>query len=196
MDVKSRRQEYAETTREAIVEAAIGRFTVDGFAKTTIDAVAESARVTKGAVYHHFKDKADLFEAAFVVMEERLLSRVTVGVEGIEDPWELIATGVDLFLAECCEADFRRIALQEAPVALGWSRWKEIEERYFLGLVTAALDGLVQGGHIEIPPGDLTARMVLAATAEAGLAVASAAKPKVERQRVGTLVMRLLEGLR
>jgi AcrR family transcriptional regulator len=196
MDVKSRREEYAETTRTAIVEAAIAQFTADGFARSSIDAVAESARVTKGAVYHHFKDKADLFEAAFVVMEERLLARATGGVEGIEDPWELIARGIDLFLAECCEADFRQIALQEAPAALGWTRWKEIEERYFLGLVAAALDGLVQGGYIDIPPGDLTARMVLAAMAEAGLAVASATEPETERQRAGALVMRLLEGLR
>jgi AcrR family transcriptional regulator len=178
------------------VEAAIERFAADGFARTSIDAVAESARVTKGAVYHHFRDKADLFEAVFVVMEERLLVEVTAGVEGIEDPWELIARGIDLFLAQCCEADFRRIALQEAPVALGWTRWKEIEERYFLGLVSAALDGLVQGGHIHMPPGDLTARMLLAAMTEAGLAVASAPDPAVERRLVGTLVMRLIEGLR
>jgi AcrR family transcriptional regulator len=196
MNVKSRREEYAEITRAAIVEAAIERFAADGFARTSIDAVAESARVTKGAVYHHFRDKADLFEAVFVVMEERLLVEVTAGVEGIEDPWELIARGIDLFLAQCCEADFRRIALQEAPVALGWTRWKEIEERYFLGLVSAALDGLVQGGHIHMPPGDLTARMLLAAMTEAGLAVASAPDPAVERRLVGTLVMRLIEGLR
>lgn len=196
MDVKSRRQEYAETTRAAIVQAAIERFAVSGFANTSIDAVAESARVTKGAVYHHFKDKADLFEAAFVVMEERLAARVTAGVEGIEDPWELMARGIDLFLVECTEADFRQIALLEAPGALGWARWKQIEEHYFLGLVAAALDGLVEAGHIDIPSGDVTARMVLAAMAEAGLAVAEAPDPATERQRVGALVMRLLAGLR
>jgi AcrR family transcriptional regulator len=196
MDVKSRRQEYAETTRAAIVQAAIERFAVSGFANTSIDAVAESARVTKGAVYHHFKDKADLFEAAFVVMEERLAARVTAGVEGIEDPWELMARGIDLFLAECTEADFRQIALLEAPGALGWARWKQIEEHYFLGLVAAALDGLVEAGHIDIPSGEVTARMVLAAMAEAGLAVAEAPDPATERQRVGALVMRLLAGLR
>jgi AcrR family transcriptional regulator len=196
MDVKSRREEYAETTRAAIVQAAVERFATDGFAKTTIDAVAETARVTKGAVYHHFEDKADLFEAAFVVMEKRLLANVTEGVAGIDDPWDLMAAGVDIFLAECCEADFRRIAVQEAPAALGWSRWKDIEEQYFLGLVTAALEGLAQGGFIDIPPGDLTARMLLAATSEAGLAVAAAAKPEAERERVGTLVMQFVAGLR
>jgi AcrR family transcriptional regulator len=195
MTVKGRREEYAETTRAAIVAAAIERFTVDGFAKASMDAIAEAARVTKGAVYHHFKDKADLFEAAFVFMEERLLANVTLGVAGIDDPWDLIAAGIDLFLAECCTDGFRRIALEEAPAALGWARWREIEERYFLGLVTAALDGLAQAGQIDIPAGDLTARMILAALGEAGLAVAAADQQDAQRQRVGELMLRLVAGL-
>src|SRR5580698_7463333 len=129
--VKSRREEYAETTRAAIIDAAVERFTADGYAKTSMDTVAGAARVTKGAVYHHFRDKAELFEAAFVVMEQRLLARVTTGVEGISDPWELMAAGVEIYLEECSEPQFRRIALEEAAAALGFGRWKEIEERHF-----------------------------------------------------------------
>lgn len=196
MGGKSRREEYAQTTRAAIVQAAIERFTADGFAGASIDAVADTARVSKGAVYHHFRDKSELFEAAFVLLEERLLARVTQGTAGIDDPWELIAAGTDVFLAECWEQEFRRIALEEAPVALGWARWKAIEERYFLGLVIAGLDGLARAGQIDIPPGDLTARMFLAAMAEAGLAMAAAAEPKAAREDIRVLVMRFLNGLR
>jgi AcrR family transcriptional regulator len=185
----------AETTRSAIVEAAVARFGADGFARTSMDAVAGAARVTKGAVYHHFRDKAELFEAAFVLMEQRLLGRVTAGVAGIGDPWELMGAGVDIYLEECARPDFRRIALEEAPAALGWIRWKEIEERYFLGLVTAALDAMAHDGQLRIPPGDLAARMLLAAMTEAGLAVGVGAS-KAERRRVGALVLRFLEGLR
>jgi AcrR family transcriptional regulator len=195
MQVKGRREEYAEVTRSAIVEAAIIRFTADGFAKATVDAIAETARVTKGGVYHHFKDKAEIFQAAFVAMEERLLGNVVAGVAGIEDPWEIVAIGVDLFLTECCKADFRRIALEEAPAALGWARWKEVEEKYFLGLVKAALDGLAQSGRIEIPSGDLTARMVLAAMSEAGLAVAASPTAAAEKERARQLVLRIVAGL-
>ncbi|HVC69569.1 MAG TPA: hypothetical protein VNC61_04815 [Acidimicrobiales bacterium] len=129
-------------------------------------------------------------------MEERLLAKVTTGVAAMTDPWALMAKGIDLFLEECGEADFRRIALEEAPAALGWARWKETEEKYFLGLVSAALAGLAQAGLITVPPGDLTARMLLPATSEAGLAVAAAAEPEEERRRVGALIMRLLEGIR
>ncbi|HEV3131897.1 MAG TPA: TetR family transcriptional regulator [Acidimicrobiales bacterium] len=196
MNVKSRREEYAETTRAAIVQAAVEQFASEGFARSTMDNVAEAARVTKGAVYHHFTDKAELFEAVFVVMEERLLARVTAGVSGIDDPFELVATGVDLFLAECCEADFRRIAIQEAPAALGWARWKEIEEQYFLALVAGALGALAQAQLIALPSGDLTARMLLAAMSEAGLAVAASSRPEAERRRAGALVMRFVSGLR
>jgi AcrR family transcriptional regulator len=196
MAVKSRREEYAEATRAAIVEAAIERFTAEGFAATSMDAVAGGARVTKGAVYHHFRDKAELFEAAFVVMEERLLVKVTAGVEGISDPGELMAAGVAIYLEECSEPQFRRIALEEAPAAMGFGRWKEIEERYFLGLVSGALGAMAEGGAIDIGADDLVARMLLAALNEAGRAVAGAGHPVEERRRVGALVMRLLDGLR
>jgi AcrR family transcriptional regulator len=195
MEVKSRREEYAEVTRAAIVQAAILRFATDGFARATVDAIAETARVTKGGVYHHFKDKADIFEAAFVTMEERLLEHVVTAVAGVEDPWEIVEVGIDQFLHECGEEDFRRIALEEAPAALGWIRWKEIEEKYFLGLVKGALDGLVGIGAIEIPAGDLTARMLLAAMGEAGLAIAASTSQAVERERARQLILRILHGL-
>jgi AcrR family transcriptional regulator len=196
MTVKSRREEYAEVTRAAIIEAAIARFVADGYARTTVDAIAEAARVTKGGVYHHFKDKSDLFEAAFVAMEERLLAAVGAGVAGIEDPWDLVSVGMDIYLTECCKDDFRRIALEEAPAALGWGRWKEIEERYFLGTVRSVIDQLSQSGEVAVEGGDVAARMVLAAMGEAGIAVGSAKNPKAERRRTHTLLMQMLEGFR
>jgi len=197
MIVKSRREQYAEETRRAIIEAAIARFTEDGFAKTNIDSIADLARVTKGAIYHHFTDKSVLFEATFEAMEDRLVAHVLAGIEGIDDPWRALLAGAEVFLEECCQADFRRIALEEAPVALGWARWKEIEERHFLGLVGGALGEMARVGllvaSIDI---DLAARMLLAALGEAGLAVAGAPDPTVERQRATALVGRLLTGLR
>jgi AcrR family transcriptional regulator len=195
MDVKGRRDEYAEITRAAIVESAIGLFASNGYAKTSIDAVAEAARVTKGGVYHHFKDKAELFEAAFVAMEQRLLAKVSEAATGVDDPWQLMAAGIGTFLDECGNADFRRIALQEAPAALGWDRWKQIEEQYFLGMVVAGLDGLVGAGLIEVPSTEMTARVFLAAAGEAGLSVAAASDPQTRRQQAATLLMRLLRGL-
>jgi AcrR family transcriptional regulator len=161
------------------------------------DSIAEPARVTKGAVYHHFADKAELLEAAYVAMEDRLLARVLAGVQGIDDPWRALLAGADVFLEECCRPDFRRIALEEAPVALGWARWKASEEKYSLGLLSSALNVMAEAGLITIPAdGDLTARVLLAALDEAGLSVGSSADPEAERQRAIDLIGRMLGGLR
>jgi AcrR family transcriptional regulator len=197
VEVKSRREEYAEVTRGAIVDAAVSRFGAVGYARANIDSIADEARVTKGAVYHHFSDKAELFEAAYVAMEERLLASVLAGIDGIDDPWRALLTGADVFLEECCRPDFRRIALEEAPVALGWARWRASEEKYFLGLFSAAVDALAGAGLIAVPAdGDLAARMLLAAVNEAGLAVATSPDPRAERERAHDLIDRLLSGLR
>jgi len=174
VDPGSRRKEYAELTRTAIMDAATDRFVADGYAATSIDAVAAAARVSKGSVYHHFSDKSELFEAVFVTMEQRLLDTVMAALATIEDPWQLMAAGTTVYLAFCSKPDFRRVALQEAPVALGWARWRQIEERFFLGLISAGLQRMAEAGLIAIPPGDIAARMLLAALSEAGLAVAAA----------------------
>ena len=86
----------------------------------------------------------------------------------------MMAAGTTAYLEFCSRPDFARIALQEAPVALGWNRWRAIEERFFLGLISAGLQGMAAAGLITIPPGDIAARMLLAALSEAGLAVAAA----------------------
>jgi AcrR family transcriptional regulator len=196
MTGKSRRDEYAEQTRAAVVAAAVSLFAADGYAATTIDAVAAEARVAKGGVYHHFANKAELFEAAFIAMEERLLARVLVAINDATDMEQMVISGIDVFLAECCEPDFRQIALLDAPAALGWARWKEVDEQFFRGLMKSGLDDLASTRRYDIPDRDLTARVLLAALTEAGLAAATAAKPKAEVKRAKAVINRLLHGLR
>ena len=195
MERKGRREEYAETTRAAIVGAAVTRFADDGFAGATIDSIAATARVTKGAVYHHFPDKVALFEAAFISLQDRLVELVSSGVAGLDGPRAMLATGVDLYLEACCDDRFRRIALQEAPGVLGWSRWKQLEEARFLALVIAVLVALAEPQGVGNRDVDLEARMVLVAMGEAGLAVASSDDPDAERRRAGALVQRLVLSL-
>jgi len=100
---KSRRDLYAEQTRAAVIAAAAARFATDGYAATTMDAIAEDANIAKGGLYHHFASKAELFEAVFIEMETSLLRRVEeAGAEiwdepgGSHDPLDLLCTGLDM----------------------------------------------------------------------------------------------------
>jgi AcrR family transcriptional regulator len=189
---EGRRRRNAETTRAAIVHAAVSQFAQEGFANASIDRIATEAQVTKGAVYHHFKDKSHLFEGALVAVEDGFLERLEAGTSGIDDSEKLLATGVDLFLANCRDATFLRIAVLEAPAALGWERWKELEGHYFLGFVSNALAGL-NGEDADTAPADL----VVAAASAAGceLAAVSASRATSERHRLGALIMRMVAGI-
>jgi AcrR family transcriptional regulator len=193
---KSRRDEYAEQTRAAVVAAAIDLFAGGGYAATTIDAVAAQARVAKGGVYHHFANKAELFEAAFIAMEERLLARVVAVIESTPDMEQMVLAGIDTFLIECLDPQFRRIALEEAPAALGLERWKEIDETFFLGLMKGGLADLASTGRFDIPDEDLTARVLFAALTEAGLSAASAPNPNAALAVARALLNQLIDGLR
>ncbi|HWA64804.1 MAG TPA: helix-turn-helix domain-containing protein [Mycobacteriales bacterium] len=196
MTGKSRREEYAAQTRAAVIAAAVELFADKGYAATTMDAVAAQARVAKGGVYHHFANKAELFEATFIAMEERLLGRVMTVIESTPDTEQMVVAGIDTFLTECFQPQFRRIVLEEAPAALGWQRFKEIDESFFLGLMKGGLADLASTGRYAVADEDLTARVLLAALTEAGLSAASASDPDAALEQARALAAQLLRGLR
>ena len=192
-----RRAEYAEMTRRALVDAARTLFAERGFAATSIDDVAEAARVTKGAVYHHFKGKTDLFEAVCERLEVDIVAAIAHGPSGGEhDPWDSLLRGIDRYLDECLEPDVQRILLMEAPTVLGWDRWKDLQGRFGLGLTQAALQMAMEAGVLKPQPVELLAHMVLGALTEGAMYIGRATDRDAARAEVGRSVRTLLEGLR
>src|SRR4051794_22422216 len=153
----SRRQEYSASTRRALVDVATERFATQGYAGTSLDEIVAGARVTKGALYHHFKGKQDLFEAAFVAVEDAASDRIRGAIDASEDPWERAITGLREFLAVTRTEDYRRIVIQEGPAVLGYERFREQEERSTFGLVHDIVASLLS-------PYDLTDSTVQAFT--------------------------------
>jgi AcrR family transcriptional regulator len=193
---RSRRDEYTEATRRALLDSAAEAFVDRGFADASLDDIAQAARLTKGALYHHFASKQELFRAVFEEVEAELIAAVRRAGSGESDPWQGLLAGTRAFLDACLTPRYRRIALEEGPAALGWQRWREIDERYALALVVASLDGLMTAGVLRRQPAELLARVVLAALTEAGLAVAAARDREVARGDAERLLVELLSGLR
>jgi len=173
--VKSRREEYAETTKDALLDAAEAAFVERGFAATSLDDVAAAARVTKGALYHHFENKQRLFEAVFVRLEEAAIARTTEAATTKRDPWNQALAGLGAFLEMCEEDRFRRIVLEEGPAALGWHRWRELEEPYGISVLRAELQYMADAGVIRKASLDVLASMLYGALTEAAFAVSAAA---------------------
>lgn len=194
--VKSRREQYSAATRAALLEAATALFFERGFGGTTLEDVAAAAQVTRGAVYHHFANKRDLFEAVLATLEEAAKSRVTAATLGIDDPWEAALVGLDAFLEHCCDPVYGSVVWQEGPVALGWTRWKECEEAHVYGQIESYVRALLDANVIEGPL-EPTTRFCFHLLGAAGqiLADTDPEKKRQTKEECALLLRRMLTGL-
>lgn len=197
--VKSRREENSEATRAALLSSATTLFTERGFVGTSLDDVANATRVTRGAVYHHFDGKQALFEAVLNALEERAQEHILAAGATTEDPWEAALAGLEAFLEQCCDPVYGRVVIQEGPLALGWSRWRECEEKYAYGLTENFLRMLMEAGYLAPSPLQTTTQIVFGMLSAAAVAIGEAAadddKARV-RGECSTLLRDILTGLR
>jgi AcrR family transcriptional regulator len=196
MNVKSRKAEQSQATRAALLEAACELFSDRGYAAVSTEEIVQSAGVTRGALYHHFRDKRDLFAAVVEQVEQDVLERVAEAALGEADPWAQQLAAVGAYLDVCLEPAVQRIVLVDAPSVLGLAAWREIEATYGLGLVRTGLQSVMDAGLIEQQPVEPLAHLVLGALTEGGLLIARAEDRKTARREVGESLDRLLNGLR
>ena len=187
--------ERSAATRAALLAAARALFAEHGFAGAAREDIVERAGVTRGAMYHHFASKEDLFRAVVVEMEQEVTHRVAVASAAEADPVAQLRRGCQAFLDEALDPAVQRVLLVDAPSVLGWQAWRAIEAEYGLGLLREALAALAREGLIPDQPIEPLAHMLLAALMEAALLVAGAPKPRRARKEVGETVDRLLERL-
>ena len=122
---RSRREEYAEATYAALVDSAAACFFETGFAATSLDQVAKRARVTKGAIYHHFTSKRDLFMAVLEHQQAISVGTVTAAGESALDAWSAMVAAFDAFLESVSNPVYQRLCWIEGPAALGRRRERE-----------------------------------------------------------------------
>jgi AcrR family transcriptional regulator len=187
--------EQTERTRAALIDAGRALFASQGFAATSTEELVRTAGVTRGALYHHFRDKRDLFEAVYEAVESDLGARIASVLGGVTEPMQVLRRGVAAFLDACVEPDVQRIALLEAPTVLGYDRWRELDQAHGLGLVRLALQNAMNAGAIRKAPIEPLAHVMFGALMEAGMLVAASATPTQTRREAGRVIEALLEGL-
>lgn len=190
--MKSRRDENAEATRAALIEAARELFGAEGYAAVSLEAVARRARVTTGAVYHHFAGKKALFQATAEAMEQGLLDAARAYRE--PDPWLRLRSGFPRLIERCADPAIQRVLFVEAPQVIGPEAWREIELRYAYGAMREGLAALIGAGRIRPYPADLVARLLLGLLREASAEIAADGSDAA-RARVGDLVDRVFGAL-
>jgi AcrR family transcriptional regulator len=189
------RDEHVDSTRRALLDAARRRFGASGFGGTTLDQVAADARVTKGALYHHFASKEQLFLTVYDEVEGELSARSMAAAEGATDPVEAIQKGFAAYLDLALDPAVQRIALLDAPSVLGAAAKLEVDARHSLAAVRAAIElGMADGRLTPLDP-VATAQLLIAACCQAALLIATAADPAAARTDIGAALDRLITGL-
>jgi AcrR family transcriptional regulator len=152
-------------------------FAERGYADVSAAEIVTAAGLTRGALYHHYSDKRDLFLAVFVELEAELNAEIGAAAAGVPDPTDLgvvMAAGLDAFLSACERSDVLRIGLTDAPAVLGWRTWRQIETEHGLGLLTGLLEAGMAAGLMVRQPVRVLAQLMLSALIEAALLVAEA----------------------
>ncbi len=184
-------------TRAALVEAGRRLFAEHGFAGVGTEAIVRAADVTRGALYHHFADKTELFDAVVDAVEHDVTTRIAEVVLGDGDAGiaELIGAGAEAWFDACEDPEVRRILLIDAPSVVGWVRWREICQTHILGLAEALLAQGMDDGTFDRQPVRPLAHVLMAVMDEAALYIVTAADPDAARTEMRAVIGRLVAAL-
>jgi AcrR family transcriptional regulator len=187
--------ESTEETREALIAAARSLFAERGFAAVGIEEIVRAARMTRGALYHHFDSKEGLFRAVYERVEQELVEQIAADAMSTEDPLDALRAGARAFLDACEDPAVQRIALIDAPSVLGWEQWREIGLKYGFGLVQGTLQAAMDANRIERQPVRPLAHLLLGSIDEAAMLVARANDRGKTKREVAAAVDRFLDSL-
>jgi AcrR family transcriptional regulator len=195
--VRRSQAERTAATRAALLTAGRKLFSENGFADVSTQSIVEAAGVTRGALYHQFADKVELFAAVYEEVESEIVAQIAEGIvaAGPSDQLEAMKIGAHLFLDLCSAPAVQRIGLVDAPAVLGWERWRAVGAKYGLGVIEAMLGQAVADGAIPDQPLRPTAHLLLGALDEAALYVSRAEDQAAAKEDMYAVCDRIIAGI-
>ena len=194
---RSRRDEYAEASRAALIAAARRRsFGKFGYDAVALQQIADAARLTTGAIYHHFGGKRGLFEEVARGVERHIMEAVVNGAQRHAGLWERLTAGIDGLLEVASNPGIQQIVFRDAPVVIGVASWREIEGEYAYGLLRSGLHQLQDAGLLAPVGPDIAASILLGALIEAATVVANSSDKGLALVDARLTISMMLRGLR
>ncbi|WP_025737313.1 TetR/AcrR family transcriptional regulator [Mycobacterium genavense] len=198
MESKRRTQEErSAATRDALISAARRLWGERGYADVSTPEIAATAGVTRGAMYHQFADKAALFAEVVEVVEQDVMGRMAtiVGASGATTPADAIRAAVDAWLEVSSDPEVRQLILLDAPSVLGWAGFRDVAQRYSLGMTEQMLAEAIKAGQLAPQPTRPLAHVLIGALDEAAMAIATSDDQKRARRETCRVLHRLIDGM-
>jgi AcrR family transcriptional regulator len=188
----SLRAEQVAQTRAALVAAGRRLFGENGFRATSVEDLASEARLTTGALYHHFPTKTALFEAVFMRAHTDLMTASKKAAQGASDGVDELARGFDAFLDGVLQPDLQRILIVDGPAVLGLARYTELDEQYAHAVIVHALTAAAEAGRITVEDPETATRLLLGALTRGAMLIANSPDPIETRHAVAKSMRALL----
>ncbi|MBN9515515.1 MAG: TetR/AcrR family transcriptional regulator [Alphaproteobacteria bacterium] len=194
--IPSRTQaERLAATRAALLKEARAIFATAGYEAAATEEIVKRAKVTRGALYHHFKDKRDLFEAVVEEVARGIATTIDDTAVPARTPLETLVEGMRAFLDACLDPAVRRIYLIDAPAVLGWHRWREIDAPHGVRSLREGIAAVLEAQPDPALAIEPLTFMLSGASNEAALWVAEAEDEKSARRAVDRTLGELIERL-
>ena len=193
--MQSLRARYVENTRQTLLDTAARLFAEREYIELSAEELVRAAGLTRGALYHHFDGKKGLFEAVVDRLEQAAAQRIRAAIESTGDPLERVHRGLEAFLDVCIEPEYRHVVLLQGPIALGWRRWREVDQGHLNALVIDAARKLHDAGLVNGHPPELVASAFYGALTEMSMVIADSDRPEEGRSQAAALARALLDGL-
>jgi len=194
----SKKAQSAATIKR-LLTVAMREFSQKGYAGASTEAIVKEARVTRGALYHHFKGKKDLFYAVFKAAQLQIGNRIEADADAADDLWDGLISGCNAFLKACSDPALQQVVVIDAPSVLDWNTYRSVDENLpesGLSLLKDCLRDLVAQDMIKPVSVDALAHLLSGAMDEAAVWIAQSRNPSIALPQAQQTLRRLLEGLK
>jgi AcrR family transcriptional regulator len=193
MTTRRTQAQRSASTQDALRTAARELWGERGYAEVGTPEIAQRAGVTRGAMYHQYADKAALFLDVVETVEADVMKRLAAATLARQPatPAAALHAAVDAWLDISAEREIRQLILLDAPNVLGWDGFRDIAERYSLGMTEQLLQAAMDSGELKTQPVRPLAHILIGALDAAAMTIANAADPEV----MGGEVRRALHGI-
>ncbi|MBX4149402.1 TetR/AcrR family transcriptional regulator [Paenibacillus lautus] len=191
-----RTKSEANETIQLLLKVARTHFTEKGYANAALEEIADEANVTRGALYHHFKNKQGLFLAVLELVQSEIGQRVEAEADSSEDPWEQLLYGCRAFIATVVEPQNKRIMLIDGPSVVGWESWREMDEQNSMSHLKEQLAFMQNQGMMKTVPVDAMTHALSGALNECSLWVAQMPETDKGIEETMDVITGMLQGFR
>ena len=193
-NIRTTRAQAAQGTTERLIAAAHRAFAEHGFTEVSLDALAAEAGVTRGALHHHFGNKAGLFEAVLRRIDAEIGAEMQAVWETTSDAWEGFRACFHVYLDSVLRPDRSRILFQDAPAVLGLKAVDILMESGF-GEMLAELQGFIDSRRITAPDAEALAHLLNGATINLAFWAAEGEASEGRRDRAHATLAAVFDGL-